>query len=81
MNGSSLCLGVACTRPAGIDLDSKLAGTNASAQVIAGLGLVGATALALFAKPIPRKKSPVALGLTPLFARQGGGLQLRCVWW
>lgn len=80
-NALSLCLGSACVRTPRVDFDAKLPGANASAQVIAGLGPVVGIALALFAKPTPRRQSALALGLSPLFARQGGGLQLRCVWW
>jgi hypothetical protein len=81
--GTSLCLGVACSpRSTRGDTgpDGRPSGANESARLISSIG-IGSAALKMFASPVPKKASAMALGVSPMFALGGGGVEMRCVWW
>ncbi|MDB4935775.1 MAG: hypothetical protein JWP87_2747 [Labilithrix sp.] len=79
--GKPLCLGASCApKHTALDSDGNPAGAAESARIISGLG-IGAKALALFSSPVPKRSSSIAMGVSPMFAFGGGGLEMRCVWW
>jgi hypothetical protein len=77
-----MALCVTCELPhMGVDVDPKTATPTASTQAIEAIGPIGSAALALFARPVPTRVSPVAMKVLPLFALGGGGLELRGAFW
>jgi hypothetical protein len=79
--GNALCLGASCTpRTTPVDMKGNPAGAAESERLIKSFGL-GSAALALFAAPVPKNKNALAMGVSPMFALGGGGLEMRMVWW